>query len=379
MQKTETADSHNDYIPAPPASRGKTILLSFLVLFAGIKFTGWMETSGAESFRAVLHAHSTTLTADRNTRILKLLVEEGARAEFETPIVVLVDEGLAAKRQAQRDEVESRRIALSKANAQSEMDLVWRMKQLDAEILELQLRSAEFLKHKFDEDIEKTAWSEVVPETKQVVSPTDPDAVFRTVEYETATLGRLQIEALLRRSVALNASEVAAVQIQLCEDRLQELAKLKADLPEKIRLSAGVVEAERRYKQAVDELTEIENQHQEITLTASAYGTVGVFRKTIGAAVSAGEPIVEILDHDRKFLVMQFPSQKLSKIAEGDEVSLRFSGGEERIGIIQSLPPQTGKTPAGNHEDRIAVRIEEFGKLWPNVPIGSTVKVLLNE
>ncbi|MCH7687614.1 MAG: HlyD family efflux transporter periplasmic adaptor subunit [Planctomycetes bacterium] len=379
MQKTETADSHNDYIPAPPASRGKTILLSFLVLFAGIKFTGWIETSGAESFRAVLHAHSTTLTADRNTRILKLLVEEGARAEFETPIVVLADEGLAAKRQAQRDEVESRRIDFSKAKARTEIDLVWRMKQLDAEILELQLRSAEFLKYKFDEDIEKTAWSEVVPKTKHVVSPTEPDAVFRTVEYETATLGRLQIEALLRRSVALNASEVAAVQIQLCEDRLQELAKLKADLPEKIRLSAGVVEAERRYKQAVDELTEIENQQREITLTASAYGTVGVFRKTIGEAVSAGEPIVEILDHDRKFLVMQFPSEKLSKIAEGDEVSLRFSGGKQRIGIIQSMPPQTEKTSAGNHDDRIAVRIEEFGKLWPNVPIGSTVKVLLNE
>ena len=76
---------------------------------------------------------------------------------------------------------------------------------------------------------------------------------------------------------------------------------------------------------------------------------------------------------------MQFPSEKLSKIAEGDEVSLRFSGGEERIGIVQSIPPQTGKTLAGNHDDRIAVRIEEFRKLWPNVPIGSTVEVLLNE
>jgi multidrug efflux pump subunit AcrA (membrane-fusion protein) len=379
MQKTETADSHNGYIPAPPASRSRTIMLSLMVLFAGIKFTGWIETSGAESFRAVLHAHSTTITADRNTRILKLLVEEGGRAEIETPIVVLADEGLTAKRQAQQDEVDSRRIDYSKANAQAKMDLIWRIKQLDAEILELQLRSAEFLKHKFDVDVETTAWSEVLPKSQQVVSPTEPDAVFRTVEYETATLGRLQIEALLRRSVAWNASEVAAVQIQLCEDRLKELEKLKADLPATIRLSAGVVEAERRYKQAVDELTEIENQQQQITLTASAYGTVGVFRKAIGEKVSAGEPIVEILDHDRKFLVMHFPSEKLSKIAEGDEVSLRFSGGAERIGVIQSMPPQTEKTPAGNHDDRIAIRIEEFGKLWPNVPIGSAVEVLLNE
>ena len=379
MQKTETADTPNDYVPAPPASRSKTILLSVMVLFAGIKFTGWIEASGAESFRAVLHAHSTTITADRNSRILKPLVEEGARADFETPIVVLADEDLAAKRQAQQDEVESRRIALSKANAQAEMDLVWRMKQLDAEILELQLRSAGFLKHKFDEDVEKTAWSEVVPKTKYVVTPIEPDAIFRTVAHTTATLGRLQIEALLRRSAAWNASEVSAVQIQLCEDRLKELKKLKIDLPEKIRLSAGVVETERRYKQAVDELSELENQQPEITLTASAYGTVGIFRKTIGAELSAGEPIVEILDHDRKFLVMQFPSQKLSKIAVGDEVPLRFSGGVERTGIIQSIPPQTGKTPAGYHDDRIAVRIEEFGKLWPNVPIGSSVEVLLNE
>jgi multidrug efflux pump subunit AcrA (membrane-fusion protein) len=379
MQKTESAYSHNDYIPAPPASRSRTVLFSLLVLFAGVKFSGWIEASGAESFRAVLHAHSTTIAADRSTRILKLLVEEGDSADIETPIVVLADEDLAAKRQAQQDEVELRRIALSKANAQADMDLVWRMKQLDAEILELKLRSAEFLKFKFDEDVEKTAWSEVVPKTKHVVSPTEPESVFRTVEYETTNLGRIQIEALLRRSAALNASEVAAVQIQLCEDRLKELTKLKADLPEKIRLSAGVVEAEHRYKQAVGELAELEDQQREITLTASAYGTVGVFRKTIGEEVSPGEPIVEILDHDRKFLVMQFPTEKLSKIAEGDEVSIRFSGGEKRIGIIQSMPPQTGKTPAGNHDDRIAVRIEEFGKLWPNVPIGSTVEVLPNE
>jgi multidrug resistance efflux pump len=379
MQKNETADSHNDYIPAPPASRIRTVLFSSLVLFAGIKCTGWMEASATESFRAVLHAHSTTITANHTARILKLLVEEGDSADIETPIVVLADEGLAAKRQAQLELVESRRIALSKATSQTDMNLVWRTKQLDAEILELKLRSADFLKYKFDEDVEKTAWNEVVPKTEYVLSPTEPDAVFRTVEHETTNLGRFQIEALLRRSVALNASEVAAVQIQLVEDRLKELAKLKADLPGKIRLSAGVVEAEHRYRKAVDELIELEKQPREFTLTASAYGTIGVFSKTIGAEVSAGEPIVEILDHDRKFLLMQFPSEKLSNIAEGDEVSLRFSGGVEHIGIIQSLPPQTVKTPAGNHDDRIAVRIEEFGKLWPNVPIGSAVEVLLNE
>ena len=379
MQKTETTDSHNDYTPAPPASRIRTVLFSLLVLFVGIKITGWMEASGTESFRAVLHAHSTTITADRTTRILKLLVDEGASADIETPIVVLTDEGLAAKRQAQRDEVESRRMELSKATSQAEMDLVWRMKQLDAEILDLRLRSAEFLKHKFDEDVEKTAWNEVVPKTRHFVSPTDPDSVFRTVEYETTTLGQLQIEALLKRSAALNAFEVSSVQIQLCEDRLKTLATLKADLPGKIRLSAGVVETEHRYRQAVDELIELEKQPREFTLTASAYGTVGVFRKTIGEEVAAGELIVEILDHDRKFLVMQFPSKMLSKITEGDDVSLRFSGGAERIGIIQSLPPQTEKTSAGNHDDRIAVRIAEFGKLWPNIPIGSVVEVLLNE
>lgn len=379
MHDASSAKTTREYIPTPPATLIRTATFCLAVLFVSLKVTGWLEATSEKTYRAVLNAHSTLVTADRNARIVKPLIAEGAPAEIGTSIITLADEELAVKLKSQQQTVESLKLAFSKAKAQAEMDLAWRMKQLNAEILETRLRSADLLKDRFDQDVEKMAMSDVMHESKIALRSIDPESLFMPVDHQIVTPGRLELEARLRKSAAMNASQVATVQIDLCEDRLKELYDLKQQLPEKIRQSAGVEVAEHHYETAVNELEQLKTQKQEFSLSSSAYGTVGVFTKSVDETISAGETIVEILDHERCFLIVQIPSEDLAAVTEGDEITLMFSGSEKRTGIIPSIPPQTAKTSAGGHDEAVSIRIDQVGKLWPNVPIGSVVEVTLRK
>ena len=59
----------------------------------------------------------------------------------------------------------------------------------------------------------------------------------------------------------------------------------------------------------------------------------------------------------------------------GQEVELRFPGNEEFQGQVVDIPMVADVTGASG-ETLAAVRIEQAGRLWPNVPVGSQIDVI---
>ena len=105
---------------------------------------------------------------------------------------------------------------------------------------------------------------------------------------------------------------------------------------------------------------------------------VGVFHKEVGDHVAAFEPIVQLLDEEQPYLVVQIPSSRISDFSPGTLVDLKFPGRKAGKGRVVEIPPQTSAIPeegATGPETKIAVHVDPVGTLWPNLPFGSIVNV----
>jgi multidrug resistance efflux pump len=165
---------------------------------------------------------------------------------------------------------------------------------------------------------------------------------------------------------------------ELCAQHIEELEKINRELPEKVSRSMGVDLAVARLSHARAELARLESQQRELTLVAETSGLVGVFNKDVGDHISAHEPIVQLLDEEQPYLLVQFPSLRIADFAPGTLVDLRFPGGKKGQGRVDEIPPQTSPIPVrgGTGSDVvITAHIEPVGPLWPNLPFGSEVEV----
>jgi len=378
----------------PPASLGRTILFLLIALGSGLGLTAAMSSRHAPAFSARLYAQTITITAPRDARVKSILIPPGKPVTPGTQVAMLIDEGLSSDLEQQRRRVILLQRELEQARAQAEVDLAWRTKLLDDEILNNQLRSADYLKKKYLRQIRDYAWQEYLHNNALAdagsvgtgtVETGSTDDVFSSLMQEQMLPGEDRFRSLLRQEAIRSAKEVYDTQIQLCDQRLDQLRQLKADLPERLRRAKGVDVIETRLTVARQILKQLESRQALIPLQAPGYGTVGVYRKHSGERVSAGGAIVELLNQQQRYLIVQVPSDEMTRFAPGTQVTLRFAGGQQRRGIVRSVPPQTlEEASRRDAADRlrdvaVPVRVDPSGRLWPSVPIGSSVAVTLRK
>ena len=376
MPHNSLSDSASQTAGTWPAPPGRTVLLSVTALLAGWGTTLWLNSDNSIVYVGRLHAKSTSAVATHDGRIRERLVREAEIVESGATLAVLDDEGLLRQLTDQRRRMNRLKTELEQARADADVDLAWRTKQIETEMHELKLKTADYLKQQLAADVEGLVWGAFGNQSSVSITLTSADVVFSSPER---LQDKSRISEVLKEEAIRNASEVFAAQIELCDHRLNQLQELKARLPEKIQRAAGVVSLENQLAEADGELNRLETAPRQRPLTAAAYGTVGVFRKRVGDSVAVGEMIVELLDEARRFLIVDVPSRDLSHFSNNGKVTLLFPGGEKRTGRVREIPPQaaatTFKKPTGADDALVPIVIDPAGKLWPRVPIGSTVDV----
>jgi len=169
-----------------------------------------------------------------------------------------------------------------------------------------------------------------------------------------------------------------APEVDLCTQHIQELERINRELPEKISRSMGVELARARLAHAQAELARLESQKHELTLVAEASGMIGVFQKNVGDHVAAHEPIVQLLDEEQPYLLLQIPSLRISDFSPGTVVELQFPGNTKGKGRVEDIPPQTSPIPGDGApvgDTMITAHVDPVGALWPSLPFGSVVEV----
>ena len=338
----------------------RAILLTALALAAGIAATFWFERLRYERFPGYLQAHSRSVSAPRDARISEILVKPGTVVSAGQPLVRLQNSGLDQRLEAKQREIESLELELAQSQARLEVELEWRRKNILERIFDAKLKCAQALRHEIESPLEFNA--------SRIGTWDAPAAVLSVRKHP-----------LIERTLGeTDPTQTTDSEIRICLNHIQELERMNQDLPEKVSRSMGVDLVQSRLAHAQAELARLEAQKRELTLVAELSGTVGVFRKNAGEHLSASEPIVQLLDEEQPYLLLQVPSRRISDFPPGTIVELRFPGGQKGKGRISEIPPQTSPVSGENGmivETVITVHVEPVGTLWPSLPFGSAVEV----
>jgi len=376
-----TISSHDTFEHHSATGSGaiRTLLIALVALGAGAATTWLLAGREPARYRAHLEAQTTFVNAGHTGVVTELLVKEGDRVSLEHPLATLTDpelESLITELASQISVLTSQR---EQATATADIELTWRMKELDNDIVATQLKSADYLKEKFDWELERGMWADVLS-TNEMVMFDEDSPVFKSLLLKSRVPAEHRMNAMLKHETANNAVAVSSVQVEICHERLMQLQKIKEELPTRVRQTAGVDVAEQRITQAQAALARLEARREELKVKSNAIGTVGVFRARVGDHLQSGQPIVEILDDARRWVVASVPSSDVVEFTPKRMVQLTFPGGQIRTGLVVAVAPQITTARGGEQLDPpVAVRIEQSAAAWPNVPLGSRIDVQLAE
>lgn len=379
MTAMTSATSTPICIQAPAAPHPlRTLAICLASLLAGAGVAVWFERHGEVRFAAYLEAHKTPVTAEHPGRVETLSKCEGDRITIGDPLLNLTDSQLMREIQLQKDEVARSEIQLNQCLAEADLDLQWRTNDLDDKIIDYQLRSAGYLKEKYDFELQKSMLADMLSSNQTAALP-DPDSLISSLMVEDRLPRVEEMTTALKLETMTNATDVSSAQVEICEQQLKRLEQVKQSLPATVRRKAGVDAAEATLARARAMLEQTEARRTELTVTSTAVGKVGVYRVKVGDHVQPGQTIVELLDDARRFLRVEVPSSKISELKVAQSVDITFPGGAKRTGRIQMIAPQAIPTDANSHgaESLILVRVEQTGELWPDLPVGTRVDVSL--
>ncbi len=347
-------------------------------LLAGAGFAVWVERHGDVRLDAYLEAHTTPVTAEYPGRVGSLTRHEGDRITIGDPLLTLTDSQLLHEITTQKDEVAQAEVHLQHCVADADLDLQWRTNEIDQRIVDYQLRSAGFLKEKYDFELQKSMLSDMLA-SNQTAALKDADTLFKAFVVEGGMPEVERMTAALKLETVVNATDVSAAQVDICDQQLKRLEGIKTTLPATVRRKAGVDSAEAALARSKSLLERIESRRTELTVPSTAVGKVGIYRVQVGDHVLPGQTIVELLDDSRRNLRVEVPSSQISGLAVAQGVDVTFPGGAKRTGRIDRIAPQALPTDNNSHgaDSLILVHVEQTGELWPDLPIGTRVEVSL--
>lgn len=383
---SNSPDSKTDQ-PSPPMRSAisylRLIPLAGTALLASIGVVLWLGHAGELSHQGFLRAEQSIVYALRSGRIAQVSAKPGDSVKPNQLLLVLADDSLDREIAARTREVAALEAALEQCRARADVQITLELKELDEVLHRTRLQSAELLREHYSATFQHITWRNFAKEASAgrmlAIAPTamsEPDRIFGALTSDpVVTPESVRAQAVIRQEEARNSSEVKKASADICDQHIQELKKLRENLPEKIRKAAGVGVAEAKLAQTAEQLQSLKQQKAAMSVTASGHGLVGSYVKQPADPVTAGEALVMILDRDRPYVEVEVPSQQVKRFKVGQTVRLEFAG-EERTGRVNSIAPQAHRREQST-DSWISIRILPAGKLWPEVPIGSAVSVRL--
>lgn len=352
------------------------MLFTVVALASGIGLAWWLEQPSEPPCLGVVACRSTWITSNVDGVVTDLVAEQGTEVDLEQPLLTLADSQLERALQTQRTEVASLQTELERTLAAVDLELNWRMRTIDAELFEMQLQAANILKEKYDHELQRSMLADLLAGEEFVVLDDDNSLIEALMNTDRMPRSK-RMATILELETVNNHAEVSAAQLEICEQRQEDLRDLKTNLPDQIRRSLGVPVAEAKLAQAKEELARLEAERESLTLAATAIGKVGVFKVREGDHLRRGTPIVELLDEAKRHLIVEVPSQQITSYAIGTELDLVFPGSCYRTGKVHSIAPQANQRLELGSDATITIQVEQSGQVWPEVPMGSVVSVQL--
>lgn len=404
-------------VSGPPAPFLRTLALLTCAMMIGLLFVYLMGQRAATPLHGVLSADITSIRVPARARLLTAHVKPGDEVFSSTPLLTLEKASHLATINEQERKVKQLQNELRQAEAQSELELAWRSRELERELYDVRAQTHMIQEVYQDSKLpNRTADVQEVPEPvvasrqgRTRLASVSTSAVQNKVDRprqaggilffsgasgkSTIGTGLAEVETDLpprpvptlvaqARPRAISEPSVGTIPAPVprtalaenLEARLQRLEALRSILPDQVRQAAGIEHMRSRFQDESARLEEMKQVSRELSITSPGYGVVGQVRFREGDNLPEGEVMLKILHTDRRYVVVYVPTRRVNELQPGSEVSLTFPGGQGYRGAVTDLP-MLAETVTSTGESLVAVRIEPVGRLWPHVPIGSQVDV----
>jgi len=393
-----------------PASVIRTVSLLGCALLVGCMVVYWMSLRTNPSLRGVLSADITSLRVPAESRLLESFVEAGDEIFSGDKLITLEKTEHVAMIRLQEERVRELERQLRQAEAQAALDLAWRSRELDRELSDVRTRAhlIQEVKRTAAEDSHGSASvsSESPSEpSKGIAAQTVSQSQFyeepetsqspNSMVFISGASGKSSID-VARPAAPLQIAPVApqpkpqkvvlasepkpdamlSVEAKNVEQRLQRLEELRSLLPKQVRTAAGVESVRLQYEEANQRLTEMNTLSREVAVLCPSHGKVGQVRYQPGDNMSTGEIMLKILHTDRRYVLLHVPTRRVNEIQPGTVVELVFPGDGHYRGKVSNLPMLAESSPPGG-TSLVTVRVEPVGRLWPEIPIGSQIDVVV--
>jgi multidrug resistance efflux pump len=396
LASTASDDAPLDPAPALPASGSRTITLLVCALLVGCFFVSWLNRRTNLPMTGILAAEMTSLRVPSDSRLLATHVTAGDEVFTGETLLTLEKTEHAEQivRQAQR--VQQLAEDLRQAKAQAALDLQWRSQQMDQEISDTQRRALLFqsLSSPLNLTPKETEPAEASSSAVQLQPVSSPREItgfqlnrVNALLFISGSSGATTLKSMSALSVPMTTAmranagtssnshgELLQLEAQDIETRLQRLIQLRAQLPEQVRMAAGVNTLRSQHSAAQKRLKLMESLSRETAVLCPAYGTVGQVRYQTGDRMTRDEVMVKILHTDRRYVIVHAPAQRIDELEPGTRLAVVFPGHDECQGVVANLPV-FDKTAAASGTGMASVRVESSGRSWPDLPVGSKVDV----
>ena len=405
-----------------PASFVRTATLLVFATMVGCFVVYWLNLQRDQAFQGVLSAEITSIRVPAPSRLLSAHVQAGDEVFTGQPLLTLEKTEHLAMIDDQGRRVQELRQQLQRAEAQASLDLEWRVRDVESEIVEMQTRAhliqevkrgaPELLRsvslptaHPYGGDDAEIAYdpqtvntarlnvkpvsasheviarsvpngfmffassgaSSPVPETENSV----PLPVSRAVPQHAVPTGK----PMARIAMANEPKRSAMLQLeaQTVQQRLARLEDLRLTLPEQVRRAAGVETLKSQLDENKRKLKMMQELSRDVSVACPGYGRVGQVRYRVGDSMGAGEIMLKLLHTDRRFVTVNIPTSQIDRVQPGDQVDLIFPDDRTYAGRVTDLPMIADVSVSGR--TAASVRIEHMGRLWAEAPIGSHIEV----
>ncbi len=392
-----TAPSNN--LRHLPASFVRTVTLLGCALLIGCLFVYWLGIQSNQPIPGILAADITSLRVPTESRLLKSHVRPGDEVFSGDSLLILEKtEHLTtiALHEQRLRELERR---LQQADAQASLDLEWRTRELDRELSDVRTRAhlIQEVNQTPTEPVRSVSRTNSQPMAtgRGVYAVSNPKVlgrssavpnlmIFISGESGESSVGLprpLKLPSPVHSRTALasegNGDSMLSIEARNVEMRLRKLEELREALPQQVRRAAGAESIRIQFDEASQRLTELKALNRDVEVICPKYGKIGQIRYEVGDTMSTGEIMLKILHTDQRYVLLNVPTHRVNEIEPGTSVVLIFPGNERYRGKVCTLPMLAEAAESGR-QSAATVRVEPSDKLWPEIPIGSQINVLLN-
>ena len=393
------APRQSSTLPASPLRTMSLLIVALLIGFCSVYLLGRRHN---EPLTGILSADITTIRVPAASRLTSVQIKAGEEVFSGQPLLTLEKLEHLAFIEAQEHLVRDLEREVKRVEAQAAIELEWRTRDLNRELSnvrqrvalrELDGRTANRVPDGKPNRLQDGVPVRSVSSSNAAPLNSTPRGRAGGIIFFSGASGQssavsepahvpelpepVRIAQLPNNSLISDSEAIAPADpdLQTLRSEQSRLEAVRTTLPATVNEAVGATTIQAQYAEAAKQLETMKSVSREVNVTSPVYGTVGQVRYREGDDMQAGEVMLRILHTDRRYVMAYLPTRRVHEMRPGQEVELQFPGNEEFKGQVVDIPMvadltgQTGDTLA-------AIRIEQVGRLWPNVPVGSQIDVI---